>query len=97
MRSLATLAGCRGDGVRMDIACGARRTARQTATYNSLHAKFLGRNTNMYLHFMSLLHIDMTHVVEILSHMTQGPTWFTKSISWLQMTWLLASPGHQQP
>ena len=37
-----------------------------------IHAKFLGRNTNMYLHFISFLHIDMTHVVEILAHVTQG-------------------------
>ena len=27
----------------------------------------------MYLHFMSLLHIDMTQVVEILPHVKQGP------------------------
>ena len=29
---------------------------------------------NIYLHFMSFLHIDMTHVVEILPQIRQGPT-----------------------
>ena len=44
---------------------------------NSLHAKFFRGNINMYLHFMSLLHIDMTQVAEILPHVRQGPTYST--------------------
>ena len=31
----------------------------------------------MYLDFMSFLHIDMTQVVEILSHVRLGPISFT--------------------
>ena len=33
---------------------------------NLLHAKFFTGNINMYLHFVSFLHIDTTQVVEIL-------------------------------
>ena len=33
---------------------------------NPLHAKFLRGNKNIYLHFMSFLHTDMTQAVEIL-------------------------------
>ena len=40
---------------------------------NPLCAKFPRGNINIYLHFMSLLHIDMTKVVEILAHARQGP------------------------
>ena len=67
-----------------------------TYHFNPLHAKLSEGTWNMYLHFMSLLHIDMTQVVEILPHVRQRPTYSTESISWLLMTWLLASPGHQQ-
>ena len=41
---------------------------------NPLRAKFFRGNINVYLHFMSLLHIDMTQVVEILPQIRQGPT-----------------------
>ena len=34
---------------------------------NPLRAKFFRGNIKIYLHFVSFLHIDMTHVVEILS------------------------------
>ena len=47
----------------------------------------LSRNINIYLQFRSLLHTDMTRVVEILPHVIQGPTYSTLSISWLLMTW----------
>ena len=41
---------------------------------NPLRAIFFFRaNINIYLQFMSLLHIDMTQVVEILPHVKQGP------------------------
>ena len=39
-----------------------------------LHSKLFWGNINIYLHFMSLLHIDMTQVVEILPCVRQGPT-----------------------
>ena len=38
---------------------------------NPLHAKFFRRNKNIYLHFMSFLHIDMTQVVEVLPQLRQ--------------------------
>ena len=34
-------------------------------------------NINIYLHFVSFLHIDKTQVVEILSQVRQEPTYFT--------------------
>ena len=43
------------------------------AYFNPLHAKFSRGNINICLYFMSSLHIDMTHVVEILAHIRQGP------------------------
>ena len=64
---------------------------------NSLHAKFFRGNINMYLHFMSLLHIDMTQELKILLQVRPVPTYSTQSISLLLMSWLLTSPGHQQP
>ena len=41
---------------------------------NSFRAKFFSRNITMYLQFLSFLHTDMTPVVGILPHVTQGPT-----------------------
>ena len=38
---------------------------------------FFRENINMYLHFMSFLHIDMTEVVEILHQVRQGPIYAT--------------------
>ena len=35
--------------------------------FNPLHAKFFRVNINIYLHFMSFLHIDMTQVLKILT------------------------------
>ena len=40
---------------------------------NPLRAKFFRGNINIYLHFMSLLHIDVTHVLEILPQVRPGP------------------------
>ena len=56
---------------------------------NSLRAKFFTGNINMYLHFMSFLHIDMPKipVIEILPRIRPGLTYFTQSISWLLMSW----------
>ena len=40
---------------------------------NPLRAKFFRGNINIYLHFLSLHHIDMTQIVEILPRVRQGP------------------------
>ena len=44
---------------------------------NPLCAKFFRGNMNIYLHFISLLHIDMTDVLKILSQVRPGPTYST--------------------
>ena len=44
---------------------------------NPLHAKFCRGNINIYLHFVSFLHIDMKKVVEILPQIRQEPTYST--------------------
>ena len=44
---------------------------------NPLGAKFFRGNLNMYLHFVSFLHIDATQVVEILPQIKQEPTYST--------------------
>ena len=70
---------------------------RPVSFFNPLRAKFLRENINIYLHFMSFLHTNKTQVAEIPPRVRQGPAYSTLSISWLLMSWLLASPGHQQP
>ena len=45
--------------------------------FNSSRAKFCRGNINIYLHFMSLLHIDMTRVLKILPQVRPGPTYST--------------------
>ena len=42
---------------------------------NPLRAKFLRENINIYLHFVSYLHIDTTQVVEIPPQIRQEPTY----------------------
>ena len=49
---------------------------RQTAL-NPLHAKSFRENKNIYLHFMSFFHIDMTQVVEIIIQVRQELTYST--------------------
>ena len=44
---------------------------------NPLRAKLFRGNINIYLHFVSLLHIDSTQVVEILPQIRQEPTYST--------------------
>ena len=51
----------------------------------------------MYLHFMSFLHVDTTRIVETLPNVRQGPTYSTKLISWMLLSWRRNEPGHQQP
>ena len=45
---------------------------------------FFRGNINIYLHFVSFLHIDMTQVLNILPKLRPGPTYSTKSISSLR-------------
>ena len=47
------------------------------ALINPLLAKFLRENINIYLHFMSYLHIDTMQVVEILPQIRQEATYST--------------------
>ena len=42
---------------------------------NPLRAKYFGGNINIYLHFMSFLHIDSTQVLKILPQGRPGPTY----------------------
>ena len=41
---------------------------------NPLCAEFFRGNINIYLHFVSFLHIDVAQVVEILPQIRQEPT-----------------------
>ena len=50
---------------------------------NPLHSKFVTENKNIYLHFMSFLHIDITQIVGILPQVTQEVTFSALLISWL--------------
>ena len=50
---------------------------RHGSGFNPLRAKFFKRNTNIYLHFVSFLHIDTTQVFEILPQIRQKPTFST--------------------
>ena len=43
--------------------------------FNPLRAKFFGGNINIYLHFVSFLHIGTTQVVEILPQVRRQPTY----------------------
>ena len=40
---------------------------------NPLRAKFFRGNINIYLHFMSFLHIDLTEILKILPQVREGP------------------------
>ena len=53
--------------------------------FNPLHVKFFRGNKNIYLHFISILHIDKTQVIGILPH--EKLTYFIQPLSWLLMTW----------
>ena len=44
---------------------------------NPLRSKFFTGHINIYLHFVSFLHIDTTQVVEILPQIRQEPTFST--------------------
>ena len=47
------------------------------AYINPLRAKLFKGSINIYLHFVSFLHIDTTQVVEILPQVSQEPTYST--------------------
>ena len=57
----------------MDIPC----TRVQTLTLNLLRAEFFRENINIYLHLMTFLQTNKTHVVEIPHRVQQGPTYST--------------------
>ena len=42
-----------------------------------LGVKFFRGNVNIYLHFVSFLHVDVTQVVEILPQIRQEPIYST--------------------
>ena len=46
---------------------------------------------------MSLLHIDITHVLKILPQVRPRLTYSTQSIPWLLMPWRRKEPRHEQP
>ena len=50
---------------------------KESMIINPLRAKFFRGNINIYLHFVSFLRIDTTHVVEILPQIRQEPTYST--------------------
>ena len=50
-------------------------TALQLAQINPLRAKFFRWNINIYLQFVSFLHIGTTQVFEILPQIWQEPTY----------------------
>ena len=74
-----------------------KKSKSKKTLFNPLRAKFFRGNINIYLHFVSFLHIDTTQVIEILPQIRQGSTYSTYSISWLLMSWRRKEPGHQQP
>ena len=43
--------------------------------FNPLRAKLFWGNINIYLHFMSFLHIDLTQVLKTLPQVREGPTY----------------------
>ena len=48
-----------------------------TVSVNPLHAKFFRGNKNFYSHFMSILYIDMTHIIGILPRERPRLAYFT--------------------
>ena len=69
-------------------------TLRMHLIFNPLHVKFFRGNKNIYLRFMSFLHIDMTQVVEILPQVRQELAY---SIQWILWVLVMQGARHQQP
>ena len=57
----------------------------------------LVRKHKMYLHFLSILNIEMAQGEEFLPCGREWPLYQAQSILWLLMTWWGEEPGHQQP
>ena len=57
------------------VVCKMGTILSQPQCVNPLHAKFFCGNINIYLHFMSLLHIDLTQVLKTLPQVREGPTY----------------------
>ena len=51
----------------------ATQTNAISISFNPSRAKFFRENTNIYLHFMSFLHTNKAHAVEIPPRVRQGP------------------------
>ena len=51
------------------------RKKKRIININSLRAEFFRGNINIYLYFVSFLHIDMTQVLKILPQEWEGPTY----------------------
>ena len=50
---------------------------KMSSVFNPLRAKFFRGNINIYLHFVSYLHIDTTQVVEIFPQIREEPAYAT--------------------
>ena len=58
-----------------DVQCYAQTSFHNFASmFGVFKCWIFQRNINIYLHFMSFLHIDMAQVVEIIPQIRQGPT-----------------------
>ena len=60
----------------LTLTCGQEMRTISTI-FNPLRAKFFRGNINIYLHFVSFVHIDTTQVVEILPQIRQEPIYST--------------------
>ena len=60
-----------------DIRTIPHASPRLNVHFNPLRAIFFRGNINMYLYFMSLLHIDMKQALKILPQIRPGPTYST--------------------
>ena len=55
-------------------------------------AEYISGKIKIHLHFLIFLKTETVQVFQITTHRWQG-----HFIPWLVMSWLRASPGHQQP
>ena len=71
----ATILGGLYRGVPLYYNAGGLELTDTSSNFNLLCAKFFRGNKNIYLHVMSFLLTDMTHIVEIFPQVRQGPTY----------------------
>ena len=57
------------------------KVSRREVNVNPLRANFFRGNKNIYLHFVSFLHIDMTQEIEILPQVRQELNYSMQTIS----------------